>query len=70
MGINPIKALVYAAVINGIVAVPLILLILLMSNNRAIMGAYVNRRWVNVAGWCTFVAMALAALAMFVSWLP
>jgi len=70
VGINPIKALVYAAVINGIVAVPLILLILLMSNNRAIMGAYVNRRWVNVAGWCTFVAMALAALAMFVSWLP
>lgn len=57
VGFNPIKALVYAAVINGVVAVPLILLILLVSNNRAIMSSYVNRRWVNVVGWCTLVAM-------------
>ncbi|MGH2410725.1 MAG: NRAMP family divalent metal transporter, partial [Chloroflexota bacterium] len=70
VGINAIKALVYAAVINGVVAVPLILLILLISNNRAIMGDYSNRRWVNVAGWCAFVAMAAAALALFVSWIP
>jgi len=70
VGINPIKALVYAAVINGVVAVPLILLILLMSSNRAIMGRYVNRRWVNVIGWCSFVAMGVAALTTILTWRP
>jgi Mn2+/Fe2+ NRAMP family transporter len=38
LGINPISALVYSAVINGIVAVPLLVLILLLANNRSIMG--------------------------------
>lgn len=70
VGINPIKALVYAVVINGVVAVPLILLILLVSNNRAIMGSYVNRRWVNVVGWATFVAMGMAALTTLLTWRP
>lgn len=70
VGINPIRALVYAAVINGIVAVPLILLILLVSNNRAVMGSYVNRRWVNVVGWATFVAMGVAALTTLLTWRP
>lgn len=70
VGLNPIKALVYAAVINGIVAVPLILLILLVSTNRAIMGSYVNRRWVTVVGWCTFVAMGAAALTTLLTWRP
>jgi Mn2+/Fe2+ NRAMP family transporter len=63
-------ALVYAAVINGVVAVPLILMILLVSTKRTIMGPYVNRRWVTVVGWGTFVGMGLAAVSMFLTWRP
>jgi Mn2+/Fe2+ NRAMP family transporter len=70
VGINPIKALVFAAVINGVAAVPLILLILLIGNNRRIMGPYVNGRLVNVVGWATFAAMAVAAIILCVTWRP
>ena len=50
VGVNPIKALVFAAVINGVVAAPLILLIQLIGNNRRIMGSYVNGWLVNLVG--------------------
>jgi hypothetical protein len=70
VGINPIKALVFAAVINGVAAVPLILLILLIGNNRRIMGPYVNGRLVNVVGWATFAAMGAAAVTLCLTWRP
>jgi Mn2+/Fe2+ NRAMP family transporter len=44
IGINPIKALVYSAVINGVVAVPLILIITLIARNKNIMGRYKSCR--------------------------
>ncbi len=68
VGINPIKALVFSAVINGVVAAPLILLIMLIGNNRRILGPYVNGKLVNLVGWTTFAAMGLAALIMCFSW--
>lgn len=70
VGLSPMTALVYAAVVNGVVAVPLILVILLVSTDRGIMGAYVNRRWVTMVGWCTLAGMGLAALFMFLTWRP
>lgn len=62
LGINPIAALVYTAVINGIVAVPLLALILRVANDRAIMGEHANGRLANVFGGLTLVVMAAAAL--------
>jgi Mn2+/Fe2+ NRAMP family transporter len=62
LGINPITALVYTAIINGIVAVPLLVLILLVANNRDIMGDYTNGRLSNVVGVLTALFMGLAAL--------
>jgi Mn2+/Fe2+ NRAMP family transporter len=62
LGINPITALVYTAIINGIVAVPLLVLILLVANNRAIMGEHTNGRLSNVIGVITALFMGLAAL--------
>ena len=62
LGINPITALVYTAIINGIVAVPLLVLILLVANNRDIMGDYTNGRLSNVIGVLTALFMGLAAL--------
>lgn len=65
--IDPMRALIYTAVINGVVAVPLILIILLIGRNESIMGRYRSGTWSNAVGWITFGAMALAAVAMFVS---
>ena len=63
-GINPITALVYSAIINGIVAVPLLVLILLVANNRSIMGEHTNGRLSNSVGILTTAAMAAAAIAL------
>ena len=66
LGINPISALVYTAIINGVVAVPLLALILLIANNRAIMGEHTNRKLSNTIGILTTVAMAGAAAAAII----
>ncbi len=65
--INPMVALVYVAIINGVVAVPLLVMIMLIANNRAIMDTRTNGRLANVMGWIAVSAMGAAALAMFVS---
>ncbi len=67
IGVNPIAALVYAAVINAIVAVPLLALILRVANNRAIMGDFVNSRLANVVGLLTLAFMAIAALVAIIA---
>ncbi len=66
-GVNPISGLIYAAVINAIVAVPLLALILRVANNRAIMGDFVNSRLSNIVGAITLTGMALAALGAIIS---
>lgn len=70
LGINPISALVYAAVINAVVAAPLLGLILLVANNRKIMGAFVNRRLSNIIGLITLVAISIAAVYVIYSLIP
>jgi len=65
IGINPIKALVYTAVINGVVAVPLIFIIALIARNKNIMGQYTSGWVSNLLVWLTFVGMGAAAVAMF-----
>jgi len=67
IGINPIKALVYSAVINGIVAVPLIFIIALIGNNKKIMNNYTSGIWSNMFVFLTFICMGAAAIFMFVS---
>lgn len=64
VGIDPMKALVITAVINGIVAVPLIFLIAKIANNKKIMGEYKSGILSNIFVWLTFAAMGAAALAM------
>ena len=67
LGINPIKALVYTAVINGIVAVPLIFLIERVSQNEKIMGKYKSGRLSKTLLWITFFGMGAAAVSLFIS---
>ena len=68
IGINPMKALVWAGVIQGFSTPPLLLLILLMTNNRKIMGKWVNSRATNVLGWATTLVIFAATLGLVVSW--
>jgi Mn2+/Fe2+ NRAMP family transporter len=65
VGIDPIKALVLTAVINGVVAVPLIYLIARIANNRQIMGEFKSGIISNVFVWLTFIFMGATAVAMF-----
>jgi Mn2+/Fe2+ NRAMP family transporter len=65
IGINPVKALVYSAVINGVVAVPLIFLIAMIAKNKKIMGQYKSGLLSKIFVGLTFVGMLTAAVAMF-----
>ncbi len=59
--ISPVKALLYSAVINGVFAPPLIVILLLVCNNRNVFGERCNGRLSNVQGWLTVVFMGAAA---------
>jgi NRAMP (natural resistance-associated macrophage protein)-like metal ion transporter len=65
--IDPIKALVYTAVINGVVAVPILFTIMKIANDKNILGKRVNGRATNTIGWITVVIMAAAVVTMFVT---
>ncbi len=58
--IDPVKALLYSAVLNGIVAVPLMIVLLKVCNNRKIVGSNFNRPISNVLGWLAVILMAAA----------
>jgi Mn2+/Fe2+ NRAMP family transporter len=64
LGINPIKALYYTAVINGLVAPPLLWLIMFIGNNREIMNDKVNGKTSNALGWLATIIMTIAAVAL------
>lgn len=65
--INAIKLLLWSAVANGVLAPPLVVIILLVCNNHTVMGRYRNGRTANVLGWITAVLMTGAAVAMIIS---
>ncbi len=67
IGIDPIKALIVTAVINGVVAVPLIFLIAKVAGDAGIMGEFKSGRLSQTLVWLTFFGMAAAAIAMFIS---
>ena len=64
MGISPIKALIYTAVLYGITAPVMILIILHICNNKKIMGSFTNKPLSNMLGLLTFVLMSVAAIAL------
>ncbi|HEY4972883.1 MAG TPA: divalent metal cation transporter, partial [Steroidobacteraceae bacterium] len=64
--INPIKALFYSAVINGVVAVPLTVLIVLLASRSSVLGKYTASRPLLVLGWMTALLMACASVGMLI----
>jgi Mn2+/Fe2+ NRAMP family transporter len=69
IGIDPIKALVYTAVFNGVAAVPLIFIVAKIARNEKIMGEHKSGNLSNMFVWGTFVIMGAAAVAMFFTFL-
>lgn len=61
MGISPIKALIYTAILYGITAPVLIAIILHISNNKKIMGEYVNNKMTNILGFLALIIMTVSA---------
>src|SRR5207244_11382829 len=69
VGVNPIDALFWTAVVNGFVAAPLLVVIMLVANNREIMGERTNGPWCNVLGCAATIAMSAAAVGLLLtSW--
>jgi NRAMP (natural resistance-associated macrophage protein)-like metal ion transporter len=69
MGINPVKALIYTAVLYGLTAPVLIGIIIHIGNNKKLMGEYSNRKSSNWLGIVTLMIMSTAAIALIYLWL-
>jgi Mn2+/Fe2+ NRAMP family transporter len=68
VGINPIRALVWTSVLNGVLAPPILVVIMRLANDRRVLGDRVNGLMTNVAGWLTTAAMFAAAIALLWTW--
>jgi Mn2+/Fe2+ NRAMP family transporter len=64
--ISPMKALFWSAVINGVVAVPLMVVIILLVSKKAVMGDFTASRPIVILGWIATLIMGLAAARMFI----
>ena len=65
---NPIQVLIYSAVINGVIAVPMLFIIIKIGNDKKILKARTNGLLSNVVGWITFGIMAMSVGLLFFSW--
>ena len=67
--LDPIKALIWSAVINGVVAVPAMVMLMVMMHNGTLMGKLSRvGKGLRVIGWAATGAMLVAVVAMFVTW--
>jgi len=69
LGVDPIKLLIYTSVLNGIAAVPLLFLISKIARNEKIMHEHKSGLIVSTLIWITFLVMAFAAIALFVTFM-
>ena len=68
LGFNPMRVLVWSGVVQGFSVPPLLLLMMLMTNDRAVMGGHVNGWATNTLGWVTTAATGLAAVGLVATW--
>jgi Mn2+/Fe2+ NRAMP family transporter len=67
LGIDPIKALIYSAFANGIVAPVILTLIVLISSNKKVMGRWTNKRSTTIIGWGVTAIMTASGVAAIIS---
>ena len=68
LGLNPMRILVWAGIVQGFSTPPLMLLIMLMTNRRDVMGKQVNGRFINILGWLTTTFVFAATLGLVITW--
>jgi len=66
LGIDPIKALLWAATLNGVVSVPIMIVMMLLATKPQVMGPFVIRPKLRILGWLATGVMTIAVVAMFV----
>jgi NRAMP (natural resistance-associated macrophage protein)-like metal ion transporter len=66
--LDPIKALFWSAVINGLVAVPIMVMIMLMASRASVMGQFTLPPMLKILGWLATAVMIAAAIGMFATW--
>jgi len=66
--IDPVKALFWAAILNGILAAPLMAVIMMMASNRNVMGKFVIPPYLRWAGWCATGVMLCVCIGVLLSW--
>lgn len=64
--LDPIRALLWSAVLNGVIVVPIMVAMMIMASRRKLMGRFVAARWQVVLGWAATAVMTAAAVGMFV----
>ncbi len=69
LGFNPMRALVWSGIVQGFSVPPLLLIMMLLTNRRAVVGARTNGRWTNVLGWTTTLVTFLCTVSLVVTWL-
>lgn len=66
-GLDPIKALFYSQVLDGVIAPVLVVLLLLLTSSSKVMGEFINSRATTIIGWLAVAVLVVADLAMFYS---
>lgn len=69
LGFNPMRALVWSGIVQGFSVPPLLLLMMLLTNSRRVVGARTNGRWTNFLGWTTTIVTFLCTVSLVVTWL-
>jgi NRAMP (natural resistance-associated macrophage protein)-like metal ion transporter len=67
VGLDPIKALIYSAVLNGVISPFMIFFIIHLSGNESVMGNFKNKKVGNIFGWLTFALISLVGIGTIVS---
>jgi Mn2+/Fe2+ NRAMP family transporter len=68
MHIDPVKALFWAAILNGIVAAPLMAVIMVMASSRKVMGKLIIPTYLKGMGWFATAVMLCACIGVFLTW--
>ncbi len=67
LGLDAVKMMFWSAVVNGALAPPLILVVILLTSDRQVMGERASSTWLRFLGWATFVFMSAATVGMLVT---
>lgn len=67
-GFNAVSMLFWSAVLNGVLAPPLVVIVVLLTGSESVMGDRRNTLWMTVLGWITVAVMTGAGVAMFATW--